>query len=761
MSRHDIGKLRLDRFLVVDIGGTTTRVGVYESPGELKDVTRFPSPNAITGMSVDHIMERHLDIVARSVDTMRARCDTSSDIGVAIGATISHSGIVRNASMVWRRPHTGFDVRAALAKRLPWARITIMNDVSAAAWRYRQLGRFALITISTGVAVKVFDDALPASQKLLIDNEGFGGEIGHVVVAPSIYDHKISELCSLGRGAADGEQDAGTTLERGGLPWCECGMVADLCSYTSGPAVARNATAYAKAHPDQWAGSGLARLCNSRPDEISTYALAEAARQGDAFTNVIMRLSTQHLAIYIAQISAELGLQTVVMTGGFAHAVGTPWFDALHENLMRLPRCAGWFTGWTGADVEKLIYRPEEPHDDGLLGMGVYLEECRRQIRELCKPVGEATTAIRVHSRPKVGREQFAARIAFAGICSTDLQILRGERGCEPGVLGHECVAEVVEIGNDVNEVRIGDVICLNPNHPRDEHEKIGHNQPGVFRELAVWDKHLAGRGQVIPLPSEGRAEWVLLEPLACAVRAMRVIGGQWEGRHVLIVGAGKTGLMHLMLARRWNAQVLLANRSSRRLHEAITRNFLEPREAVMLDGNLTAAVRKATDGDGVDAVIVTVAGGAGPSVVEELWGCLSNNATIHLFGGFAADARIETPNEGLIDVMPIRGQARKCSVKLSPGKECVLTGTRGALREDFEMARDMCVTPQRSNFALAPLITHVVSLEAMPAVISEMARSGTINGEYVLSAIVDLGLPGTVIYKPRPDELPRAVDMR
>jgi threonine dehydrogenase-like Zn-dependent dehydrogenase len=54
-------------------------------------------------------------------------------------------------------------------------------------------------------------------------------------------------------------------------------------------------------------------------------------------------------------------------------------------------------------------------------------------------------------------------KIVYAGICTTDLQILRGERGLEPIELDHDGICHVLEVNKDV---RVGDMVMLNPNNP-------------------------------------------------------------------------------------------------------------------------------------------------------------------------------------------------------------------------------------------------------------------------------------------------------
>src|SRR5215469_3601519 len=154
--------------IVVDMGGTTTRVGVYDHDRLAGSLVRFATSKPEPGRSV---REPALDEVAAQVERQRRAHPhlRLREVGVAVGATVDAAGKIRNASMLWHEASTGFDLVAAMTGRLPWADVTVCNDIAAAAWRYRDLGRFAIITVSTGVAVKVFDDALPFDAKLLLD----------------------------------------------------------------------------------------------------------------------------------------------------------------------------------------------------------------------------------------------------------------------------------------------------------------------------------------------------------------------------------------------------------------------------------------------------------------------------------------------------------------------------------------------------------------------------------------------------------------
>ncbi|MEH1123212.1 ROK family protein [Micromonospora sp. CPCC 206061] len=741
--------------IVVDVGGTTTRVAFHRGGHLAGAVTRFPTPSPRRDRfrGLDTLREELFDRVARHVDRMRAEAaEPVDDIGVAFGAVITTAGVVRDASVLWLSPSAGYDVVGALGARLPWARIRVLNDVAASAWHYRRLGRYALVTVSTGVAVKAFDAALPAGQRLLLDPDGLGGESGHTVVEPSLLQ---SVPAGLGPAAAAGDAAARAELEARGVPWCECGAVADLCSYTSGPAVIRDAAALARRAPGRFAGGLLAQLCQGDPNRITAELLARSAADADPFTAEVLRRGTRALAARLIHICADLGLCTAVVVGGFAHGVGPPWFAALRRNIAALMPSTGWYAGWTAADKERLVHVPADAEDASLAGMAAYMAERNAQSVTVVKPVGEGRLVLRHGGRPRCGREQFLLRPAFVGVCGTDLQILRGERGCEPGVPGHECVAEVVEVGADVPDLAPGDVVGINPNSPRDDDDKIGHNRPGVFAELLVLDAAVALRGQVVQLPRPAGAELVLLEPLAGVIRAQDLTAQASPGLDTLVVGGGVAGLLHMLLARHRGARtVLLATRSPQTRRRAVQLGLCQPEHVLPLDDGLAPAVRKATGGAGADVAFVAVGAGAGPAVAALVWQGLADGAAMHLFGGFPPGCRLPLAAGRELAVGSLRASAGSEIVTTPAGRKALVTGSRGGRRADFLAAAALCDLEKPHRLRLDQLVSHVVSLPALPGVAAELAGTGTVRGTPALRVVVDLRLDGEVV-RPATGTLP------
>ncbi|MGW2380933.1 ROK family protein [Streptomyces sp. NPDC001658] len=740
------------RGLVVDVGGTTTRLSAHRD-GVLTGTTlrcATPSPRTAPDTDVARLRDALFDQIAHHVLRLdRQHPGSAEDIGVSFGAVVGRHGIVRDASVLWLEPSYGFDVVRALTDRLPGARIRVLNDVAAAAWHYRHLGRFVLATVSTGVAFKVYDAGLPAEHRVLAGPELTGGESGHTVLASGPGERLPSDLL---RAAAAADPEARAHLERLGVPWCECGAVGDLCAYASGPGMIRIAGMEARRHPSAFRDSALGRETRGDPTRIDASALARAAATEDAFTAGILHRGTRPLAARLLQLCGDLGLRRAVVVGGFAHGVGEPWFTALRRDLAELAVPAGWFRDWTAADWDDLLHIPDDADVAPLAGMAAYTHDQRQQNRMIVKPVNEHRLIMRTTERPVCGAEHVLLRTRYAGICGTDLQILSGERSCEPGVLGHECVAEVVEVGRDVEGVKEGDLVTVNPNNPRDDDDKLGHNRPGVFGELLRFDAGLVRRGQVVPLTGAADPRAVLIEPLASVVRAHDLIASVRPPDSLLVVGAGTAGLLHAMLARRRGVRsVLLATRSARTRRQAVALGICPASQVIALDGRSADAVRRSTGDGGVDAMVVAVGGGVGPDVVEALWPALADGGVLHMFGGFPAGRRLTVQGGDGVDVSAGRAAARAQEVTAPTGRRATLTGNRGGRADDFRTAVTLCEERGPSAMALDRLITHTVSLEAVPDAAAELLATGTLHATPALRVVIDFALTGHVVRKEPP----------
>ena len=172
--------------------------------------------------------------------------------------------------------------------------------------------------------------------------------------------------------------------------------------------------------------------------------------------------------------------------------------------------------------------------------------------------------AIEERQRPVAGPGEVVVRVAYAGICGSDLHAT--EKSLVPletgTVLGHEFAGEVVESGS--GEWQVGDRVIGVPLRECDEcrpqgvcrdglgilcprNKIVGMSAavPGAYAEYV----RLGARHALRMPEGIGLREAALAEPLAVGAHAVRLAGSLY-GRDVLVVGAGPIGLAVVAFAR-------------------------------------------------------------------------------------------------------------------------------------------------------------------------------------------------------------------
>lgn len=167
-------------------------------------------------------------------------------------------------------------------------------------------------------------------------------------------------------------------------------------------------------------------------------------------------------------------------------------------------------------------------------------------------------------------------RNSLAGICGSDLQLIfvDGDYSVAPAALrnhnrsypGHEVVGEVIEVGDDVRHLHVGDRVvlqygpncitagvqepcrsCASGHYGLCEYGELPDPQPiggGWSEEMLLHEQ------QLFRLPTDiNDMQGVLLEPSAVAVHAVLRHVPQGQDR-VLIIGAGTIGLLILQVVR-------------------------------------------------------------------------------------------------------------------------------------------------------------------------------------------------------------------
>ena len=177
---------------------------------------------------------------------------------------------------------------------------------------------------------------------------------------------------------------------------------------------------------------------------------------------------------------------------------------------------------------------------------------------------------------PIPAENEVLIKVAVAGICATDLAIIKGYANFK-GILGHEFVGSVVDAGSPVDSCWLGKRVvaeinqrcgsceyCVRGLYTHCNNRKVigirGSN--GAFAEYLVANENSL---RLLPdsVPDE---QAVFIEPLAAAYRVLEQIGELGHQKDILIIGAGKLGqLIARVLAQTENVVSVSVRHSNQR----------------------------------------------------------------------------------------------------------------------------------------------------------------------------------------------------
>jgi L-iditol 2-dehydrogenase len=251
---------------------------------------------------------------------------------------------------------------------------------------------------------------------------------------------------------------------------------------------------------------------------------------------------------------------------------------------------------------------------------------------------------------PSPEAEEVKLKVAAAGICGTDIHILKGEWPCNPPVvLGHEFCGTVVELGKQVRHFQPGDrVVASNPArtcgtcyHCRAgnpfmcaKRVSAGYMIDGAFAEYICIREE---RCHHLPANVSFR-QAALGEPLSVAVHAVIERVSVHAGDLVVVSGPGCVGLLTMLVAKLEGARVIVAGimKDERRL--ALAKELGADAVVDASSQNLLEVVSDFSHGDGAD--LVCECAGAPPSL-NLCWEAVKQEGTLLQIGVFPS--RIDT----------------------------------------------------------------------------------------------------------------------
>jgi len=311
---------------------------------------------------------------------------------------------------------------------------------------------------------------------------------------------------------------------------------------------------------------------------------------------------------------------------------------------------------------------------------------------------------------PPMGIDDVRIRVLKTGICGTDLHIESWDPWAArtikpPLIVGHEFVGEVVELGSNVHDLAVGDIVSGE-----------GHVVCGLCRHCRAGRWHLCansiglGVGRdgafaeqvVLPVanvwhhwPRIDREVQAIFDPFGNAVHT--ALAFPVLGEDVLVVGAGPIGLMATAVARHAGARYIVVSEPNAFRREIAARMgatlVVDPRERTLQDVQAELHMVEGFD------VVLEMSGN--PGALRDALGNMAHGAGMAILG---------IPTEDVpLDLSPVIF------------KQLTLRGIYG--REMFETWYKMSVMLQ-SGLDISPAITHRYSFRDHEAAFAA-ARSG------------------------------------
>ncbi len=301
---------------------------------------------------------------------------------------------------------------------------------------------------------------------------------------------------------------------------------------------------------------------------------------------------------------------------------------------------------------------------------------------------------------PTPAADQVLVKVHSCALCTFEQRIYSGEEPIYPFAGGHEVSGTVVDKGKLVFGLAPGDHVTLSGLVRCGQCESCRRGYDNICEnQYAVRDPQggPAGLGEYVlrsgadcfkVSPEVSLEHAALAEPLACVLRSVKRANLQSREK-VVIIGAGIMGLLHLQLARRANAVVIVSEPDAGRREKAVALgadHVFNP-----LEQNYVETVKGLTGGRGSDVAFI----------------CVAQTATIE-------PAIVASANDGRVlcysSFFP-KGKKIEVDPNIFHKKEVVLSGTMSQTRQDYFEAAEL-ISLQCLDFR--PLISATYPLKEL-----------------------------------------------
>ncbi|MDP7643145.1 MAG: zinc-binding dehydrogenase [Anaerolineales bacterium] len=296
------------------------------------------------------------------------------------------------------------------------------------------------------------------------------------------------------------------------------------------------------------------------------------------------------------------------------------------------------------------------------------------------------------------GPDEVLVKTRACAICTWEKRAYTGaDTRFYPLLGGHEISGVVKAIGEDAGDgLEVGDSVsvsgltrcgkCYSCRMGRDNRcdntWQKGFKPGTPIGPGGLASHKMAKAYQIFKVPADtDLIEVSLAEPLACVLRSIKKAQVE-AGDFVVVAGGGVMGMLHLRLAKRRGATVIVSEPDEGRRQRALgfgADHVLDPAE-----DDLVESVKEITAGRGAQAIFDAV--GKVP-ILESAIGALGKGGRLHVY------ARVYP-----------KGEPITIDPNIFHDKEIVLTGTMSQSREDYVQAAEMIA---RHAIDLQPLISE------------------------------------------------------
>ena len=273
----------------VDIGGTTCKIGLFETTGKLLEKWEIPTRKENNGENI--LPDVAAFIAAKMVEKEIMKGEIQG-IGIGVPGPVTNEGVVvRCVNLGW----DVINVAKEMTERTGFA-VKVGNDANVAAlgemWQGGGKGHrnVVMVTLGTGVGGGIIVDG-----KIVAGSHGAGGEIGHIMV-----DETETETCG-------------------------CGKRGCLEQYASATGVVRLAKRKLAATEEE---TPLRKL-----QHISAKSVFDEAKAGDKVAGEVVEQMADILGTALAGIACVVDPEVFVIGGGVSKA-GSIVTDSVKKYFM-------------------------------------------------------------------------------------------------------------------------------------------------------------------------------------------------------------------------------------------------------------------------------------------------------------------------------------------------------------------------------------------------------------------------------------------